>query len=158
MPASPRRVLFVCLGNICRSPAAEGVLRHQLERAGLAEAIEVRSAGILDDRAGEGADPRMQRAAARRGIELRHAARQVRPEDLEHFDLVLAMDRGNLRALQRLAPSEAALAKLHLFAPYCRLEDLEEIPDPYLGTLADFELVLDLLEAGCAQLLTTLRA
>ncbi|MBK9385139.1 MAG: low molecular weight phosphotyrosine protein phosphatase [Planctomycetes bacterium] len=152
------RVLFVCLGNICRSPAAEGLLRQRLREAGLASRVEVRSAGILGDRAGEGADPRMQRAAAARGIELRHRARKVDAEDLRRADLVLAMDASNLRALERLAPSNEERAKLRLFASYCRAHAVEEIPDPYLGTSADFELVLDLLEDGCAGLVAELAA
>ncbi len=151
--ASPRiRVLMVCLGNICRSPTAEAVLRHQVAAAGLEEFIEVDSAGTGDWHAGDPPDPRSIRAAARRQYDLSALrARQVRAQDFEDFDYILAMDRQNLRNLEALCPGDCR-AKLRLF-----LSDgatgRHEVPDPYNSGSEGFELVLDLVECACAAFL-----
>ncbi len=134
------KVLMVCLGNICRSPTAEAVLRAKLEAAGLGAQVSVDSAGTGDWHIGNPPDPRSQRHAAQRGYDLSALrGRQVAEADFHRFDLILAMDRNNLGDLQRLAPGGGHRAELHLFAPV-------EVPDPYTGGAAGFEHVLDLVE------------
>lgn len=154
-----QRILFVCLGNICRSPAAEAMLQQMITREGLAEHIEVDSAGTYGGHAGERSDVRMRRAAGARGIEMTHRARQVREEDFDRFDRIIAMDDNNYEALFRLAPDRAAQQKIFRFREYLRHHsDWSYIPDPYYEGHEGFELVLDLLEDGCAQLLSELKA
>lgn len=149
------RVLFVCLGNICRSPTAEGVLRHKLREAGLEGRIEVDSAGTGGWHVGKAPDERARRAAQRRGYDLGALrGRQVALDDFVRFDLILAMDNSNLQHLQRLRPAGAA-AELDLFLRRYRL-NLDEVPDPYYDGEAGFERVLDLLEQGCDALLAEL--
>jgi protein-tyrosine phosphatase len=153
---TPCRILFVCLGNICRSPTAEGVLRHLAADRAARVAIEVDSAGTGGYHIGDPPDLRSQRAAARRGIDLSGLrGRQVTPEDFSRFDLILAMDRENLRLLQALRPP-GSRAVTDLFLEYVGAPGYSEVPDPYLGTARDFERVLDLIEAGCRRLLAIL--
>ena len=145
-----KRVLFVCTGNICRSPTAEGVLRHLASARGLA--LHVESAGTGDWHVGQPPDERALHHARRRGYDLSaQRARQVRAADFETFDLIVAMDRGHLRALLRHCPPEHR-AKVRLF-----LEG-EDVPDPYFGGAEGFEQVLDLVEAACRSLLEELSA
>jgi protein-tyrosine phosphatase len=153
------RILFVCMGNICRSPTAEGVMRRLLEDAGLTDRVEVESAGTGDWHAGEPPDERATLAAHRRGITLAGAARQVRPADFRRFDLLIAMDRGNLRELLALAPDEDAAEKVRLLREFdpAASGDLD-VPDPYYGGDRGFETVLDMVEAACRGLLDELRA
>jgi protein-tyrosine phosphatase len=158
------RVLFVCLGNICRSPTAEGVMRALVRDAGLEGRIEVDSAGTGSWHVGEPPDARATRVARGRGIELGGAARQVAPGDFEEFDLILAMDSENLRNLQRLAPDEAARAKVRLLREFegragsqSSTGDLD-VPDPYYGGPGGFEEVLDVVHAACTLLLQWLLA
>ena len=152
------RILFVCLGNICRSPAAEAMLQQMIIREGLETSIEVDSAGTYGGHAGERSDVRMRSAAAARGIEMTHRARQVREEDFDSFDRIIAMDDNNYEALFRLAPNRAAQQKIFRFREYLRYNtDWSYIPDPYYEGREGFELVLDLLEDGCAQLLSELK-
>jgi low molecular weight protein-tyrosine phosphatase len=149
----PIGVLFVCMGNICRSPTAEGVFRHYVEHAGLTRRIVVDSAGTLDYHAGEPPDFRAQRAAERRRYDLSGLrARQVRPRDFEEFDYILAMDRDNLAHLQRLSPPWCR-KKVQLFLEYAAGGTAGEVPDPYYGNQAAFELVLDLAEDASRGLL-----
>jgi len=139
-------ILFICTGNICRSPTAEGVLRHQLERLGLADRVLIDSAGIQGWHAGEAPDERSQDHARRRGYELcDQRARAVRPDDFERFDLLVAMDAAHLRELRRRCPA-ALQHKISL------LPGDIEIPDPYYGGPDGFDRVLDLLESGCERL------
>ncbi len=145
-----QRILFVCLGNICRSPAAEGVLLDILKRKGLSSSVEVDSAGTYGGHAGERSDVRMRRAASARGIELTHRARQVRETDFERFDMIIAMDDNNYEALFRLAPNREAQFKIYRFREFLRHHpDWSYVPDPYYEGHEGFELVLDLLEDGC---------
>jgi protein-tyrosine phosphatase len=144
-----RSVLFVCTGNICRSPTAEGVLRHLAEKEGIE--LRVASAGTGDWHVGSPPDERAQRHAKGRGYDLSALrARQVRPSDFEEFDLILAMDRGHLRALEGMAPP-AMRHKVRLFVQG------HDVPDPYYGGPQGFEHVLDLVEAACRDLLHELK-
>jgi protein-tyrosine phosphatase len=153
------RILFVCLGNICRSPTAEGVMRALVREAGLEEAIELDSAGTGGWHVGSPPDERATETARARGIVLEGAARQVRAADFEDFDLVLAMDSSNLAELRRLAPNEAARSRIQMLREFDPasggLEDLD-VPDPYYGGPRGFEDVLDLVRAACVGLLDEL--
>jgi protein-tyrosine phosphatase len=153
--ASPEvSVLFVCLGNICRSPTAEGVLRARLVQAGLDGRVHVDSAGTGSWHVGHPPDPRAIEAAARRGIDLTALrARRVTREDLEHFDYVLAMDGANLRDLERLAPGRA-----RRFLEFAEGVDVGDVLDPYYGDGDGFARVLDLVEAAADGLLEEIRA
>jgi protein-tyrosine phosphatase len=154
------RLLFVCMGNICRSPTAEGVMRHLVREAGLQGRIEVDSAGTGDWHAGDPPDERATAAAARRGIALEGSARTVRPEDFERHDLLLAADRRNLSVLRSMAPDAEARAKVRLLREFdpasAGAPDLD-VPDPYYGGADGFEEVLDLVEAACRGLLEEVR-
>jgi protein-tyrosine phosphatase len=155
-------VLFVCLGNICRSPTAEGVMRALVREAGLQHRIELDSAGTGGWHVGESPDARATEAAGRRGIVLEGAARKVRPRDFEEFDLILAMDASNLRDLQRLAPDERAREKVRLLREWGRAGSQSDgdldVPDPYYGGPGGFDEVLDLVQASCASLLQQLQS
>jgi len=154
------KILFVCLGNICRSPTAEGVMRRLVADAGLEDRIELDSAGTGGWHVGAAPDPRATAAARERGIALEGAARQVRPGDFDDFDLILAMDGSNLRALRRLAPDEQARAKLHLlreFDPASVGDPDLDVPDPYYDSARGFQIVLDQVQAACAGLLERVR-
>lgn len=147
------RVLFVCMGNICRSPTAEGVFRHLVEQQGLAGRIIIDSAGTHDYHIGDAPDARSQAAAAHRGYDLsRLRARQIVRDDFIAFDHVLAMDQGNLELLQRQCP-QASRGKLKLFLAYADGITLREVPDPYYGGAQGFEQVLDLVENAARGLL-----
>ncbi|AMB78741.1 MULTISPECIES: low molecular weight protein-tyrosine-phosphatase [Pseudomonas] len=150
------RVLFVCLGNICRSPTAEGVLRHKLQVAGLAGRVEVASAGTGNWHVGGAPDKRTQRAAMRRGYDLSaQRAQQVVAADFNHYDLILAMDLSNLRDLKALQPANGK-AGLDLFLR--RFDGVkDEVPDPYYDGEAGFEEVLDLVESACDLLVIELK-
>ena len=156
----PVRLLFVCMGNICRSPTAEGVMRRLLREQGLEDAVEVDSAGTGDWHVGNAPDRRATAAAHARGIALEGAARQVAQADFSEFDLILAADRRNLRDLEAVLPA-GARAKLHLLREFdpgsAGAPDLD-VPDPYYGGDDGFEHVLDLVEAACRGLLDDLRA
>ncbi len=155
------RVLFVCLGNICRSPTAEGVMRSLVREAGLEESIEVDSAGTGGWHVGSQPDARARAAARARGIALDGSARLLSRDDLDDFDLVIAMDRANERELRQLARSEEQRAKVRLlreFDPLSAAEVAPEVPDPYYGGPDGFDEVLDLVQAACTGLLARIRA
>jgi protein-tyrosine phosphatase len=153
------RILFVCMGNICRSPTAEGVMRRLLEDAGLGDRVEVESAGTGGWHVGEPPDERATLAARRRGITLSGAAQQVRPADFRRFDLLIALDRANLRELLALAPDEEAAEKVRLLREFDpRANGDLDVPDPYYGGDRGFETVLDMVEAACRGLIDELRA
>jgi len=157
-------ILFVCLGNICRSPTAEGVMRKlvaEAEMNGPPTRIELDSAGTGGWHVGAPPDERATEAALRRGIELEGSARRVRSEDFEQFDLILAMDGSNQHALRELAPDEPARAKVRLLREFdpasAGLHDLD-VPDPYYDSQRGFEIVLDQVQAACIGLLEQVRA
>ena len=153
-----RSVLVVCTGNICRSPTAEGVLRAAVERRGLADRIEVASAGTHDYHVGEPPDARAVRHARKRGYDLGALrASQVSRADFERFDYILAMDRGHLRMLRALAPAKAR-AKLGLFLEASGRWKDEDVPDPYYGGPEDFEQVLDMAEEAAERWVDRLAA
>jgi protein-tyrosine phosphatase len=155
------RLLFVCLGNICRSPTAEAVMRALVDRAGLAGQIELDSAGTGAWHVGSAPDRRAAAAARARGITLAGHARQVLPGDFSDFDLLLAMDRANRDDLQLIAPGERERGKVRLlreFDPASAGSRELDVPDPYYGAQGGFEEVLDLVEAACAGLLEQIRA
>ena len=148
-------VLFVCMGNICRSPTAEGVFRHHAESAGLVDRLVIDSAGTHAYHAGEPADRRARAAAQRRGISLEGiSARRGAAEDFERFDIILAMDEDNLARLRAESPEEHH-HKVRLFLEFADVHETE-VPDPYYGGAAGFERVLDLVEEASRGLLETL--
>ncbi|MBU3657033.1 MAG: low molecular weight phosphotyrosine protein phosphatase [Rhodocyclaceae bacterium] len=150
------RVLFVCMGNICRSPTAEAVFRRLVSQRGMLSELEIDSAGTHGYHVGESPDSRTQRAAAERKYDLSQlVARKVAPEDLEYFDIVLAMDRSNLDSLRKLCPANR-LSRLKLFMSYARQFDDDEVPDPYYGLAHDFDLVLDMIEDAAEGLLDSI--
>ena len=155
------RILFVCLGNICRSPTAEGVLRHKLRDAGLAGDVDVESAGTGGWHVGHPPDPRATAAAGARGIALESRAQRFEAFHFEDFDLILAMDRQNLTDMRALAPHAAAAGKLHLFREFDPLAvqsgDLE-VPDPYFGGEDGFDEVLELIDRACDGLIAEIRS
>ncbi len=151
------KVLFVCLGNICRSPTAEGVFRHMLAREAPDLKVEADSAGTADYHTGEPPDRRSQRAAKARGIDLSGLrARQVTPADFSDFDLILAMDSANLRELEDMRPRNAR-ARLQRFLDYAPDLDRRDVPDPYYGDAGGFEVVLDLCTAASRGLIGALQ-
>ena len=149
----PIRVLFVCMGNICRSPTAHGVMEKLVRERGLEKLIEIDSAGTLDYHEGDLPDPRMRSAAKRKGHDLTHRSRPVKPEDFHNFDYVVAMDKVNLRDMKPFTPplpfrAEISLLMDHLDDPPCT-----EVPDPYSHGATMFEYVVDVVEQGCEALL-----
>ena len=153
-----QKLLFVCLGNICRSPAAEGVFLHHLQKRGLSDRFVVDSAGTGSWHVGNPADRRMRAAAQRRGIDLPSRARQIELSDLEEFDLVLTMDDANLAAVTSLAKEAGAraCAEIRPMLSYAKRFNETEVPDPYYGGEEGFEHVLDLLDDACTALLDEL--
>ena len=159
MSAEPKlRVLMVCMGNICRSPTAEGVLRHKLQAAGLADSVEVDSAGTHGYHVGAPPDERSQHHARRRGYDLSALrARRVSAADFERFDLVLAMDEDNLAHLEEICPAHLR-ARLQLLMSHAGRASSTVVPDPYYGGVEGFEQVLDYVEAACDGLVSRLRS
>jgi protein-tyrosine phosphatase len=150
-------ILFICMGNICRSPTAEAVFRHYVDNAGLSEHILIDSAGTHDYHIGDSPDQRAQRSAMQRGYDMgKLRGRQVEEGDFRRFDYVLAMDRANLAILQRLAP-QGSDARASLFLEYARHHGEREVPDPYYGGTDGFERVLDLVEDAAQGLLEAIR-
>ncbi len=145
-----KNILAVCLGNICRSPAAEGILKSMVFEAGKGHEFFIDSAGLLDYHKGKLPDHRMRKSASDRGYELNSLSRPVVAEDFKRFDYILAMDKVVFQELQKMASSEEEQQKIHMMSDYLSEFDYDEIPDPYYGIKKDFELVLDLLEDSCA--------
>jgi len=162
----PFGVLFVCLGNICRSPSAEAVFRDVVEKRKLESLFNIDSAGTIDYHEGNPADSRMKAAALKRGVKLTSISRPIRPSDFEDFDLIMAMDKSNLADIlmaydnwnKRSALTPNAKAKVKLMCSYCtKHKNVDEVPDPYYGGAAGFEKVLDLLEDACEGLLASIQ-
>jgi len=147
MPAETVNVLFVCMGNICRSPTGEGVFKHYVDEQGYTDLIQVDSAGTLAYHTGDPADQRMREAAGRRGYTLNSIARQVNGADIDECDLVVAMDYDNLADLERLA--NGPKPHIRLLGSFIDAEQPGPVPDPYYGGAAGFEKVLDMIESAC---------
>ena len=153
------RICFVCLGNICRSPTAEGVFRALVQAAELDDKLTIDSAGTGAWHVGELPDPRSREAAARRGYDLTHRARKFTAADFDRFDLVLAMDRDNFDSLQRLARGRTHIPVIRLLRSFDVEAPVEaEVPDPYSGEDDGFEEVLDICERACRGLLDHVRS
>lgn len=148
-----KSILFVCTGNICRSPSAEAVLRHQVDLEGHAAQFTIDSVGTHGYHIGEPPDHRADQAAIMRGISMSGIrARKLSAKDFDEFDLIIAMDRGHMKTLQKEKPSQSK-AELKLFCDYLPNKGIKDVPDPYYGSDEGFELVLDMLEEGCANIL-----
>lgn len=152
-----KKVLFVCSGNICRSPSAEAVFKKITETMGFNDRYEIDSAGTGGWHEGETADRRMQEHAKKRGYNLTSIARKFKPySDFDHFDLIIGMDDHNIRSLKSMARNTSDLVKIHKMTDFALESNYDEIPDPYYGGGEGFELVLDLLEDSCKGLLKKL--
>lgn len=152
-----QKIIFICLGNICRSPAADGIMHHLVKERGVEHLIEIDSAGTYGGHAGELPDHRMRSAASRRGYNLTHRSRKFREEDFLLFDKIIVMDDMNYENVCRMAPERKYLDKVHRFVEYSlNFPDRSYVPDPYYEGREGFELVLDMLEDGCATLLDEL--
>lgn len=152
-----KKILFVCLGNICRSSTAEGVMLHLLKEAGCESEFIIDSAGMLSHHQGELPDSRMRAHAARRGYNLIHRSRPVRTEDFYDFDLIIGMDDRNIADLNHRAPGLEEQKKIRRMTQYCTRISADHVPDPYYGGSEGFEYVIDILEDACAGLLAALR-
>lgn len=150
------RILFVCLGNICRSPAAEGIMKEIIRKERLTNRIEVDSAGTAGYHIGELPDPRMRSHGAQRGYKFNTLSRKFISEDFDHFDLILAMDDNNYNNIMRLSPDVESQKKVHRMVEYSQKFNHDHIPDPYYSGADGFELVLDLLEDACDGLMKDL--
>lgn len=151
------RLLFVCLGNICRSPSAENIMRYAIEQAGLTGKISCDSAGTSNYHIGSPPDARMRKAAKKRGIALVGRARQFVEEDFARFDRILAMDLENYRDILALDRAGLYEDKVYLMCDFCRNYDVKEVPDPYYGGSEGFDFVIDLLLDACEGLLEEIR-
>ncbi len=151
------KILFVCLGNICRSPSAEAVMKKLVEDAGLDNVFEIDSAGIIGYHEGENADPRMRAHAAHRGYRLDSISRPICMDDFYTFDWIIGMDNRNIDDLKRKAPDLESEAKVHQMMEFASDSVYDYVPDPYYSGAEGFELVLDLLEHACENLLTELK-
>jgi protein-tyrosine phosphatase len=151
------KLLFVCLGNICRSPSAENIMRYLVEKEGLSDKILCDSAGTSAYHTGSSPDVRMQAAAAKKGIQLVGQARLFEKSDFEAFDLILAMDNSNYRDILRLDPHNQYRDKVKMMCDYASYHREREVPDPYYGGTDGFDRVIDLLLDSCSGLLKEIR-
>ena len=155
---SPFQILFVCLGNICRSPAAEIIFLHQVAERGRAEEFRIDSAGTIGFHSGSPPDPRMSEALERHGFTISGRSRPIAPQDLETFDLIVTMDESNFNDVRALDPTGAFHAKIRPFVGFCRNHDVPRIPDPYYGGQRGFDYVIELLKDGCSGILDEIRS
>jgi len=144
-----KRILFVCMGNICRSPAAEGIMLKKVKEKGLESFYHIDSAGTYGYHHGELPDSRMRAHASQRGYNLTSRARPVTSADFEQFDLIIGMDDDNIQNLKRMAPNPELRQKICRMTDFCRIHSADCVPDPYYGGASGFEHVLDLLEDAC---------
>ena len=151
--APPLRILFVCMGNICRSPAGENVMAHLVAQSGLSSDIQCDSAGTIGYHVNEKPDERMTRSALKRGIKFTGRSRKFSTRDFESFDLILPMDHANTRDILALAKDDDSRKKVTPFCDFVQNFDDKEVPDPYYGGESGFEHVMDLMEDGCQNLL-----
>jgi protein-tyrosine phosphatase len=150
------KILFVCMGNICRSPAAEAIMKKMVQEAGYEDRFFIDSAGMLDYHEGEPADSRMKLCASLRGYKLMSLSRPVETDDFYNFDLLIGMDDTNIHDLKRRAPDAGSLTKIHQMTEYAQKLSYTHVPDPYCGGAEGFTLVLDILEDACRGLMDTI--
>ncbi|MFI3268717.1 MAG: low molecular weight protein-tyrosine-phosphatase [Rikenellaceae bacterium] len=147
------KILFVCLGNICRSPAAEGIFKHFVNEKGLSDKFFIDSAGTYGGHAGSKADSRMRSAASKRNYDLTSRSRKIKSDDFEEFDMILVMDDMNYENVHRLAPNRECYDRIYRMRDFCRETKVSHVPDPYYEGHEGFEIVLNILEDGCKNLL-----
>ncbi len=151
------KILFVCLGNICRSPAAEGIMKQIVAKSNLSDKFIIDSAGLQGYHSGEKADKRMRERAASRGYNLTSISRQIVLDDFNKFDYIVAMDSDNVRGLKGLTDNPKYINKISLATDYCSTHNDKFVPDPYYGGIEGFDIVLDILEDACAGLLNKIK-
>ena len=151
------KILFVCLGNICRSSAAEEIMRQKIRKSGVEDSFFVDSAGLISYHQGEMADPRMRLHAKRRGYDITHLSRPVKQQDFYDFDLIVGMDASNIDRLHCLCPTVEDESKIVMMTDYCMEKVADHVPDPYYGGASGFENVLDILEDACEGLMMKLK-
>lgn len=152
-PGNRFQILFVCLGNICRSPAAEVIFRHHVQDLDRADEFLIDSAGTIGFHQGAPPDPRMAESLVRRGFTVTGSSRQITPRDLETFDLIVTMDESNFNDVRELDPTGSFHGKIRHFVSFCRSHQVPRVPDPYYGGQRGFDLVIDLLRDGCQGIL-----
>ncbi len=152
-----RKILFICLGNICRSSAAEEIMHTFIMQAGMEKELSVDSAGLISYHEGELSDDRMRLHASRRGYRLTHRSRPIHKDDFLEFDMIIGMDKQNIKELMKRAPGTEEQKKIHLMTEFCQNKTASCVPDPYYGIDSDFENVLDILEDTCQGLLEYLQ-
>jgi len=158
MSLAPKtRVLFVCMGNICRSPAAEIIFRQMVADAGRTTEFEIDSAGTIGYHQGSGPDARMSETLRRKGYTISGKARRIGEEDLENFDLIITMDEENLEHVRQLDPTGTLHGKIQPLVGFCKIHSAERVPDPYYGGQRGFDHVIELLEDGCDGILKSFR-
>lgn len=150
------RILFVCLGNICRSPAAEIIFQKIVDDAGLSNQYQIDSAGIIGHHAGSPPDSRMAESLKQKGFRIHGQARQITARDLQEFDLVITMDESNLADTKKLDPKGQLHEKIKPFVSFCRFHNDPRVPDPYYGGQRGFHHVIEMLRDGCEGILETL--
>ena len=152
-----KKLLFICLGNICRSPAGEAVMQSLVEEAGLSDQIYCDSAGTWAWHSGERADARMRSHATKRGVDIKSIARQFQVDDFEEFDYLICMDKSNYTNVTALDPNGKFRHKVFMMTEFDKARNEQEVPDPYFGGEEGFELVLDMVEAHCRKLLNRVK-